>query len=86
MQNFTSTNLQITNNDISFQLDYCGVASNTVLTFSFEQLNQSIANEAVKYLQNHEENIINNVITSDLVTINNDQTITFQQSFLTTLQ
>lgn len=86
LQNFTSTNLQITNNDISFVLDYCGVASNTVLTFSFEQLNQSIANEAVKYLQNHEENIINNVITSDLVTINNDQTITFQQSFLTTLQ
>ena len=85
-QSFTNTNLQITNNDISFQLDYFGVTSNTTITFSFDQLNQSIANEAVKYLQNHEENIINNVITFDLVSINNNQTITFQPSFLITLQ
>lgn len=86
LKNFTNTNLQITNNDISFVLDYCGVTSNTSITFSFAQLNQSVANEAVKYLQNHEENIVNNVITFDLVTINNNQTITFQPSFLITLQ
>ena len=83
-ENWSFSNVTTTANQISFMFNYLGVNSKAI-TITMAQLNKCIANGAITYMQNHQNEIIDDAMSYDWGSTD-DSPLVFNSSFPVTLK